>query len=140
VRVLAFSMVADRAYVVEALKAGARGYLIKDCAAEELTGAIRAVNRGTPYLSPKIAEMVVRDYMQGIAEDGPAGYKRLSRREREVLQSIADGRSAKEIAFAFGVSIKTVETQRMNIMKKLDLYSIAELTKYAVREGLTCLG
>lgn len=140
IRVLALSMVADRAYVAEVLKAGARGYLIKDCAAEELTNAIRSVHRGNPYFSQKIAELVVNDYMQSVKDSKAPGLKRLSDREREVLQAISDGKSAKEIAFQFGVSVKTVETQRLNIMKKLDLYSIAELTKYAIREGLTCLG
>ncbi len=140
VRVLALSMVADRAYVAEALKAGAKGYLIKDCAVEELTDAIRAIHRCKPYFSQKITELVVNDYMQCVVDDRAVGIRKLSAREREVLQAIADGKSAKEIAYQFGVSVKTVETQRLNIMKKLDLYSIAELTKYAIREGLTCLG
>ncbi len=140
VKVLTLSMVTDRAYVVEALKAGAKGYLVKECAAEELSGAIRAISQGNPYLSPQITELVVRDYMQSATEERSTGNRRLSAREREVLQAIADGRSTKEIAYDFGVSIKTVETQRLNIMKKLDLYSVAELTKYAVREGLSCLG
>jgi DNA-binding NarL/FixJ family response regulator len=140
VRILALSMVVDRAYVAEALKAGAKGYIVKDCAVEELTNAIRAIHQGTPYFSQKITEIVVNDYMKSVVEDKVVALKKLSNREREILQAIADGKSAKEIAYSFGVSVKTVETQRLNIMKKLDLYSIAELTKYAIREGLTCLG
>lgn len=140
VRILALSMMLDRAYVVEALKAGAQGYLVKDCAAEELVTAIRSVNEENSYLSAEITALVIRDYMKGVPEEAGSGYAALSKREREVLQAIADGNSTKEIAFAFGVSIKTVETQRMNTMKKLNLYSIAELTKYAIREGLSPLG
>lgn len=140
IRVLILSTRLDRIHVVEALKAGAQGYLVKDCTAEELMTAIRAVHQGKPYFGLNVTELVVNDYMQNIAGEVPAGYKKLSKRELEVLQAIADGKSTKEIAFTFGVSVKTVETQRMNIMKKLNLYSIAELTKYAVREGLTCLG
>jgi DNA-binding NarL/FixJ family response regulator len=140
VGILALSMMLNRAYVVEALKAGARGYLVKDCAAEELVTAIRSVHQGNSFLSTEITKLVIRDYMKGASEDAGSGYTTLSRREREVLQAIADGKSTKEIAFDFGVSIKTIETQRMNTMKKLNLYSIAELTKYAIREGLSSLG
>jgi DNA-binding NarL/FixJ family response regulator len=139
VKVLAFSMVLDRTCVVETLKAGAMGYLLKDCAAEELVGAIQTVAGGAPYLCPQITALVIKDYAQSKIGRENSGYPQLSKREREVLQLIAAGKNTKEIAFTFGVSSKTIEIQRMNVMKKLNLYSIAELTKYAVREGLTTL-
>ena len=140
VRVLVLSMVLDRACVVEALKAGSTGYLVKDCAAEELVGAIRTVASGSPYLCPQITDVLIRDFTRGTPAETGAARARLSPRELEVLRLIADGKNTKEIAFTFGVSIKTVEAQRKSIMKKLDLYSVAELTKYAVREGVSTIG
>lgn len=139
VKVLALSMIQDKECVVESLKAGAKGYLIKDCAGEELLGAIRTLASGESYLCSRITELVIRDYTQFNDEGSSASTIKLSKREREVLQLIADGKNTKEIAHMFGVSIKTIDVQRANIMKKLNLYSIAELTKYAVREGLTSL-
>jgi DNA-binding NarL/FixJ family response regulator len=139
VRVLALSMESDRRFVVEVLKAGATGYLLKDSAFAELATAIRTVSSGEPYLGPKITEVIIREYLQRIPSAGTLTCEELTTREREILQLIADGRNAKEIAFAFEVSLKTVENQRHSIMKKLNLYSIAELTKYAIREGLTTL-
>lgn len=138
IRILALSMVMDRSCVVESLKAGAKGYLVKDCAGEELIGAIRTLATGGSYLCSKITELIISDYAQHAAAD-PASAAPLSRREREVLQLIADGKNTKEIAFTLGVSAKTVEVQRSSIMRKLDLHSIAELTKYALREGLTSI-
>lgn len=138
-RVLALSMEADRRFVVEVLKAGANGYVLKDAAFAELATAIRAVAAGETYLPSRVTTLLIKEYLQRIPEDIPATYETLSLREREILQLIADGGNAKEIAFAFGVSVKTVENQRHSIMKKLDLFSIAELTKYAVRQGLTSL-
>lgn len=139
VRVLALSMESDRRFVVEVLKAGATGYLLKDCAFAELATAIRAVSAGEPYLGPKIAEVIIKEYLQRIPSAATLTCEGLTPREREILQLIADGKNAKEIAHAFDVSLKTVENQRHGIMKKLNLYSIAELTKYAIREGLTTL-
>lgn len=139
VRVLALSMESDRRFVVEALKAGANGYVLKDAAFAELATAIRAVAGGETYLPPRVTSLLIKEYLQRIPDALPATYENLSQREREILQLIADGSNAKEIAFAFGVSVKTVENQRHSIMKKLDLFSIAELTKYAVRQGLTSL-
>jgi len=138
-RVLALSMESDRRFVVEVLKAGANGYVLKDAAFAELATAIRAVASGETYLPPRVTSLLIKEYLQRIPDDVPATYENLSLREREILQLIADGSNAKEIAFAFGVSVKTVENQRHSIMKKLDLFSIAELTKYAVRQGLTSL-
>ena len=139
VRVLALSMESDRRFVVEVLKAGANGYVLKDAAFAELATAIRAVAAGETYLQARVTTLLIKEYLQRIPDDLPATYENLSLREREILQLIADGSNAKEIAFTFGVSVKTVENQRHSIMKKLDLYSIAELTKYAVRQGLTSL-
>jgi DNA-binding NarL/FixJ family response regulator len=139
VRVLALSMESDRRFVVEALKAGATGYLLKDAAFAELATAIRTVASNEPYLPPKITQLVIREFMQRIPAEESLTFETLTQREREVLQFIADGRNTKEIAFAFNVSLKTVENQRHSIMKKLDLYSIAELTKYAIRQGLSSL-
>jgi DNA-binding NarL/FixJ family response regulator len=138
-RILALSMETDRRFVVEVLKAGATGYLLKDCAFAELATAIRTVARGETYLPPKIVELVIKDYLQRVPENSANGYAQLTTRERQLLQLISAGKNTKEIAFALQVSMKTVENQRQSIMKKLNLYSIAELTKYAVREGLSSL-
>lgn len=139
IKVLALSMIQDKSCVVECLKAGAKGYLLKDCAGEELLGAIRILAAGESYLCSTITELVIREYTQLATGSQLSATSSLSKREQEVLQLIADGKNTKEIAFMFGVSGKTVDVQRSNIMKKLDLYSVAELTKYAVREGLTKL-
>lgn len=139
VRVLALSMHSDRRYIEEALAAGASGFLLKDCAFEELAGAIHEVAADRFYLSPRIAGVVVRGYLgrQGRAVATPVA--RLTPREREVLQLIAEGKNTKEVAFSLDVSVKTIETQRVQIMRKLGTTSIAELTKHAIREGLTTL-
>lgn len=137
-RVIALSMHSDRHFVVKALGAGAKGYLLKDCASEELIGAIRTVAANQTYLSPKIAGLIVNDYLARSASlSEPATH--LTAREREVLQLFAEGKSTKEVAFLLSVSIKTIETHRLHIMRKLNIYSVAELTKYAIREGLTTL-
>lgn len=140
-KVLILSMVTDRNCVLECLKAGARGYLVKDCAAEELQTAISALAAGESFLCTKVAQVVISDYVQrDRVEADTTTAALLSKREQEILRMIADGRNTKEIAFAFDCSVKTVEVHRTNIMKKLDLHSIAELTKYALREGLTSIG
>jgi len=135
-RVIALSMHADRRYVREMLGAGVRGYLLKDCAAEELARAMRAVLSGQVWLSPAVAGIVVDDYTHG-APGAPGAFALLTPREREVLQLVAEGRSAKEIGALLHLSVKTVETHRRQLMDKLALRSVAELTKYAIREGLT---
>lgn len=139
IMVLALSMHSARRFVVEALAAGAKGYLLKDCAAEELVRAIRTVAGKETYLCPKAAELIVKDYMKRLPESAPTSESLLSTRENEVLQLIAEGQNTKEIAFTLAVSIKTVETHRQQIMKKLNLHSVAELTRHAIREGLTPL-
>ena len=135
-RVLVLSMHSDRRFVIESLKAGAAGYLLKDSAFDELARAIEAVMARGAFLSPEITEMVVRDYVAR-AGVGEAAFSVLSPREREVLQLMAEGVSTKAIASRLEVSVKTVESYRQQIMEKLDLHSVAELTKYAIREGLT---
>jgi DNA-binding NarL/FixJ family response regulator len=137
--VLALSLESDRRFVVEILESGARGYLLKDAFFEELATAIRTVATGDTYLCPKITELIIKDYMKRIPDKTSLTFEYLTTRERETIQLIADGRNSKEIAAEFGVSVKTIEVHRHNIMKKLNLYSIAELTKYAIREGLTSL-
>ena len=139
VRVLALSMESDRRFVVEVLKAGASGYVLKDSAFAELATAIRMVAANEPYLGKRITEILIKEYLQRIPAESALTGEKLTTREREILQLIADGKNTKEIAFAFDVSLKTVENQRHGIMKKLNLFSIAELTKYAIREGLTTL-
>ena len=140
VRVLALSMHSDTRYVTEMLRAGAAGYLLKDAADEELTRAIVTVARLQTYLSPAIAGRIVEKHVtQKTTVDGDTAFSVLTVREREILQLLAEGKSAKEIAGTLGRSIKTVETHRHNIMTKLDLHSLPELTKYAIREGLTGL-
>jgi len=136
-KVLVLSMLMDRSCVVESLKSGAKGYLIKDCAAEELVGAIRAVAAGRPYLCDVITDLIIHDYSKSHPDEPRAGSSVLTTRECEVLKLISDGKRTKEIAFILGVSIKTVDAHRLNIMNKLELHSIAELTKYALREGLS---
>lgn len=137
-RVLALSMHSDGRYVKGMLQAGARGYILKDCASEELTRAIRTVMAGQVYVSPGVTGAIVNDYVRQLsaASGEPAA---LSHREREVLQLFAEGASTATIAAQLHLSVKTIETHRKRIMDKLDLRSIAELTKYAIREGITAL-
>lgn len=144
VNILALSMHSDKHFVQEAISAGARGYLLKDCASAELVVAIRAVAEKRYYLSPQLSGLLVDDLVAGFKNINGQAYTqgafgRISIREREILQLIAEGKSTKEIAFQIDVSIKTVETHRAQIMKKLNLFSVAELTKYAIRQGLTTL-
>lgn len=137
-RILALSMLQDRGCVVESLKAGAKGYLIKNCAAEELLIAIRALAAGGSYLCARITDLVIRDYALANTDNPSSGSSSvLSNRELEVLRLMAEGKSTKEIAYMLNVSVKTIDVQRSSIMKKLNLHSIAALTKYAVRNGLT---
>ena len=139
VQVIALSMHSDPSYVARMLKAGASGYLLKDCASVELVGAIRKVISNHLYLSPAISEIVTKDYVRQLTEAEVMTVGKLSDRESEVLQLVAEGNSTKEIASALYISVKTVETHRRQIMQKLNVKSIAGLVKYAVREGLTSL-
>lgn len=138
-KVIALSMHSDKRFVMGMLQAGAAGYLLKDCAAEELTTAITAVAAGKRYLSPDITGFVIDDCLVHPEDAHTSAATLLSNREREVLQLIAEGNSTRETADILFVSIKTIETHRRQIMKKLDIHSVADLTKYAIREGLTTL-
>jgi DNA-binding NarL/FixJ family response regulator len=115
------------------------GYLLKESAFDELIAAIRAVMKGQCYLSASIADLVIKDYIRHLEKTDSGIFTVLTPREREVLQSLSEGLSTKKIAARLEVSVKTVETHRAQIMAKLDIHSIAELTKYAIREGLTSL-
>ena len=138
-RVIMLSMHADQRYVNEALRAGALGYVLKDSAIGELLAAIRTVARGQRYLSPMLADRVIGEYIDLSGERDRSAFSALSSRERQVLQLLAEGTSTKEMAAKLNVSVKTVETHRKQIMDKLDIHSVAELTKYAIREGITPL-
>jgi len=139
VKVIALSMHSDRRFVVEMLRAGASGYLLKDCAFEELVHAIRAVVINRIFLSPKINDIVIKDYLRLFPKTEFSVFSILTPRQRQVLQLLSEGKTTRQIAFHLQVSVKTVETYRQQIMDKLDIHSIAELTKYAIHEGLTSL-
>ncbi len=139
VKVIALSMHSDRQYVDGMLRAGVSGYLLKDCAADELIQCIHIVLSGRICLSPGITGMLVNDYLQPKRDEPLPDGPELSDREREVLQLIAEGGSTRDIAASLHISVKTVETHRKNIMDKLNLRTVAEMTKYAIRNGLTSL-
>lgn len=130
VKVLVLSMYTGEEYVREALNAGASGYLVKDSAADDLVEAIRLVARGERFLSPAIAHIADR------TGNGVTSYDRLTTREREVLQLIAEGNSNKEIAARLSLSVKTIEAHRTNLMAKLDIHDTASLTRFAIARGL----
>ena len=136
-KVIALSTYCDKRYVLAALRAGATGYVVKDEAGGELLRAIRAVSRAEVYLCPKVAGTVVEAYAGRIGVAGARASSVLGGREREVLQLIAEGKTSKEIASSLHIAVSTVDAHRRNIMRKLGLHSVAALTKYAIREGLT---
>lgn len=139
VKVIALSIHSKRRYVADMLSAGAAGYILKECLFDELVKAIKAVAAGGSYLSPRIADVVVSDYVKRLSATAYSPFEALKTREREVLQLVAEGKSTKQIALELHVSTKTIEANRRQIMEKLNIHSVAELTKYAVREGLTTL-
>ena len=139
VKVIALSSLADHYHIAEMMQAGASGYILKDCALKELLTAIRAVFSGETYLSPEITGIVVTQYLSSLGSNGSHQSSSITKREREVLKLIAEGLCTRDIASKLKVSVKTIETHRRQVMEKLGLYSIAELTKYAIREGLTYL-
>jgi len=138
-KIIALSMYSDKRYVVGMLKAGVSGYLLKNCAFDELVSAISAVVANQNYMSPKIADTVMKDYANILESSDTSPASLLTAREREVLQLIAEGLKTKEIAARIHVSVKTVETHRQQVMRKLNAKSVAELTKIALREGITSL-
>ncbi|MCJ7619087.1 MAG: response regulator transcription factor [Anaerolineae bacterium] len=140
VKVLILTVHSDEEYVREILRAGASGYLVKQAAPYELISAIEAIQSGKSYLSPLVCKKVVQEFLQhaaGSAEEG--SFERLTDREREVLQLIAEGNSTRDIAELLHMSAKTAETHRARLMRKLDIHSTAELTQYAIRKGVISL-
>ncbi len=135
--VVILSMHSDESYVLRALKAGARGYLLKDSAETDLIKAIRAVREGRAYFSPAVSRMLLEDYIRQLQQRGVEdSYELLSSREREILQLVAEGKANKEIATLLNLSLYTVETHRTHILQKLNLHSVPELILYAVRKGI----
>jgi two-component system, NarL family, response regulator NreC len=137
VKVIALSMHSSKNFIIEMFKAGASGYLLKDCEFDELVNAIRLVVNNKKYISPAISDVVVDNYMQQSGNEKGTAFSILSQREREVLQLLTEGKATKQIAKRLHISAKTVEVHRLNLMSKLKIDSIAQLTKYAIQEGLT---
>lgn len=135
--VVILSMHADESYVLRALKAGARGYLLKDSPEEDLIHAIHAVHQGKAFFSPEISRMLAEDYMRQMKQRGvDDSYELLTPREREILQMLGEGNSNKEVATRLNLSLHTVETHRGNVLEKLNLHSTAEMILYGVRKGI----
>jgi two-component system response regulator NreC len=131
------SMHSDESYVIRALKAGARAYLLKDSAEADLLAAVRALSEGKSFFSPAISRILVEDYMRQLERQGAEDtYELLTNREREILQLLAEGRTNKEVAAMLNLSLYTVETHRTHILQKLNLHNVPELILYAVRKGI----
>jgi two-component system response regulator NreC len=137
IRIIALSVHSDKHFVTGMLKTGASGYVLKSCLFEEVLRAIETVKDGNYYLSPKITDVVVDDYKYYMATLNKASEVRLTPRERQVIQLLTEGKSTKQIALLLHVSSKTIDTNRRDVMNKLGIFSIAELTKFAIKEGLT---
>jgi two-component system response regulator NreC len=134
--VIILSMHADEGYVLEALRNGAAGYVLKDSSADDLARAVREVVAGRRYLSPPLSERAIEVYMQKAQETSLDPYEKLTNREREVLHLAAEGHSSSEIAERLSISSRTVETHRANMMRKLDLHSQTDLIRYALKRGI----
>ena len=132
IRTILLTMYTDKGYVLQALRAGARGYVLKTQAAEDLISAIREISRGETYLSPGVAASVVDAFLENTDEAADP----LTPRERQILQLVAEGNTTKEIARLLNVSFKTAESHRNHIMKKLDIHEVAGLVRYAIRKGM----
>ncbi len=137
IRVIALSVHLDKHFVTQMLKAGASGYVLKSCLFDEVLRALRTVNRNEHYLSPKITDVVLDDYIHYMATYNKSADDHLTSRERQIVQMLAEGKSTKNIALSLHVSPKTADANRRQVMNKLGISSLAELTKYAIREGLT---
>jgi DNA-binding NarL/FixJ family response regulator len=138
VKVIVLSAHSDRRFIAAVLEAGASAYVLKEAASEEILRAVSEVNKGRKYLSPEIAGSVIEGFVNGPdLADSKRSRVQLAAREREIVQLLAEGKTSKEIAGLLNISVKTVETHRRNIMGKLKVHSIAALTKFAIREGLT---
>jgi two-component system NarL family response regulator len=138
-KVIALSTHSDDSFVLSMLEAGASGYVLKDAAVDEMRRAIRVVAGDHHYLSPEIAGSVVHAHLRGPSQERVSVHSLLGSRERQILQLLAEGHTSSEIARKLHIATTTVDSHRRNIMKKLDLHSVAELTKYAIRQGLTSL-
>jgi two-component system, NarL family, response regulator NreC len=136
-KLIVLSMHDDEQFVIESLKVGASGYLLKDCTFKELIHAINEVMEGKTYLCSKVNEYIIKNYVANASKCETSAFSVLTVRQREVLQMMAEGYSTKIIASELNVSVKTIETHRQRIMDKLDIHSVAELTKYAIKAGLT---
>ena len=137
ISVVILSMYSDESYVMRALEAGARAYLLKDSAVTDLIRAIEAVSQGKSFFSPKISRILAEEYVRALRQKGAAdSYELLTPREREILQLLAEGKTNKEVATSLNISVYTAETHRGNILQKLNLHSSAELVLYAVRKGI----
>jgi two-component system, NarL family, response regulator NreC len=137
ISVVILSMYSDESYVMRALEAGARAYLLKDSAVTDLIRAIEAVSQGKSFFSPKISRILAEEYIRALRQKGVAdSYELLTPREREILQLLAEGKTNKEVATSLNISVYTAETHRGNILQKLNLHSTAELVLYAVRKGI----
>jgi two-component system response regulator NreC len=139
VKVIALSMHSEDHFVMGMMQAGASGYLLKDCAAKELCSAVRTVISGQTYLSPKVANVVIQDFRREISSAKSAGGSGLTAREQEVLHLVAEGETSRKIARQLDVSIKTIQAHRQKIMDKLEIHSVAGLTKYAIQKGISAL-
>lgn len=137
IRVIALSMHLDEKIVVEMLRAGAVGYLCKKCDADELISAIRSASTGQTYLSPSISGALVESYVRNVPVTPASAFSQLTDREREILQLLVEEKTVKEIAGDLRLSLKTVHAHREHLMRKLNIQTVAGLTKYALREGLT---
>jgi two-component system response regulator NreC len=136
-KVIILSMHSDESYILRALAAGARAYLLKDATDEDLLPAIRAIAAGKPFFSPAVTAVLVGDYMRQLQARGLTdSYHLLTDREKEVLQLLAEGRSNKEVAMLLELGVSTVETHRANLMQKLNLHNTADIVLYAVRKGI----
>jgi len=138
-RVVALSMFSKKRFVTEMLKAGASGYILKEYAVAELVTAINAIMSGEIYLCAKTTSIVVGDFVDGAVGKEKASENKLTDRQQEILKRLADGQSSKQIAFEMSLSVKTVDALRRKILKKLDIENLAQLVKYAIREGLSPL-
>ncbi len=136
IKIIVLSVHSDKQFVSNMLRAGAAGYLLKDCVKDELLNAIEIVNKGQKYLSPKITGAVLNDYKRYLDTQDGTVFSELTQREREVLQLIAEGKTTKQIGGDLFISVKTVETHRQNIMNKLEIFNIPDLVKYAIQQGM----
>jgi len=137
IKVIALSMHSAKKFIVEMFKAGASGYLLKDCEFDELVNAIRTVVSGKSYISPSISNILVETCVTDDPKEKYSAFSTLTKREREVLQLLTEGKTTKQTAKRLHISPKTIEVHRLNIMNKLNIDNIAQLTKYAIQEGLT---